>query len=112
MAFAGNASTVSSHAALRLLSKSSNQAAFVASTNSAPDGGGGTYSYVASDVSSGCLFAGSLSGTTLTVTSITNGALVIGLSVNRADTGVSVGTITAFGTGTGGLGTYTLSASG
>jgi hypothetical protein len=112
MAFTGNASTISSHAALRLLSKSTNQTAFVASTDSAPDGGGGTYTFVPSDVSSGCLFAGSLSGTTLTVTSVTNGVLVIGLSVNRGDTGVTVGTITAFVTGTGGLGTYTLSASG
>jgi hypothetical protein len=111
MGFSGNASTVASHAALRLLSSSSNQTAFVAAANAAPDGGGGTYTYVASNTSFGSLFTGSVSGTTLTVAAVTNGALAIGLSVNRGDTGTSIGTIVALGTGTGGTGTYTLGAS-
>lgn len=111
MAFTGNASIITSHAALRLLSHSIDQTALVMSANTAPDGGGGTYVYVATDTSSGCTFIGSVSGTTLTVTSVTNGALAIGLSVNRSDTGATIGTITPGGTGTGGTGTYFLSAS-
>src|SRR5882724_8048040 len=111
MAFTGNASTVATHAALRLLSKSTYQTAFVASTSAAPDGGGGTYIYVASDTTSGCLFTGSVSGTTLTVTAVTNGVLAVGLSINRGDTGATTGMISALGTGTGGTGTYILSAS-
>jgi hypothetical protein len=111
MAFTGNASTISSHAALRLLSHTVDQTAFVMSANTAPDGGGGTYVYVATDTSSGCMFTGSASGTTLSVTSVTNGALTTGFSVNRSDTGASIGTIIPGGSGTGGTGTYTLSAS-
>src|SRR5581483_6135879 len=115
MAFTGNAAVVSSHPTLRLLSSSSNQTAFVAAAQAAPDGGGGTYSYVSGDTTSGCLFTGSVSGTTLTVSSVSNGALAAGLIVNRGDTGASIGTILPFGTGgttgTGNTGTYALSAS-
>ncbi len=111
MGFTGNAATVSSYAALRLLSKSTNQTAFVMAASSAPDGGGGTFAYISSDTSSGCLFTGSVSGTTLTVSAVTNGALAVGLSINRGDTGATIGTIVSFGTGTGGTGTYNLSAS-
>lgn len=53
---------------------------------------------------------GSISGTTLTITDAPTGALYIGSVI--AGTGVTAGTtIAAFGTGTGGVGTYTVSAS-
>lgn len=53
---------------------------------------------------------GSISGTTLTITAVSAGALAIGSTITG--TGVTAGTrITAFGTGTGGAGTYTVSAS-
>lgn len=55
---------------------------------------------------------GSISGTTLTIAAspAPTGALYIGAVI--VGTGVTVGTtITAFGTGTGGAGTYTVSAS-
>lgn len=55
-------------------------------------------------------FTGSISGTILTVSSVTSGAITIGSSING--TGVSENTIvTAFRTGTGGTGTYTVSVS-
>ena len=53
---------------------------------------------------------GSISSTTLTVTAIQSGKLVVGQTI--AGSGVtSATTITALGTGTGNLGTYTVSAS-
>jgi hypothetical protein len=53
---------------------------------------------------------GSISGTTLTISAVSSGKLYINSLVSG--TGVSAGTyITAFGTGTGGAGTYTVSAS-
>jgi len=53
---------------------------------------------------------GAISGTTLTVSAVTSGVIYIGAVI--VGTGVTVGTsITAFGTGTGGAGTYTVSAS-
>jgi hypothetical protein len=57
------------------------------------------------------VFAGSVSGTTLTITAQLSGdALVLGQYI--AGTGVTAGSyVTAFVTGTGGAGTYTLSAS-
>jgi hypothetical protein len=52
---------------------------------------------------------GSISGTTLTVSAVTSGVIYIGAVI--VGTGVTVGTsITAFGTGTGAAGTYTVSA--
>lgn len=55
-------------------------------------------------------WTGSISGTTLTVTSVSQGQLFTGQVFSG--TGVSAGTlITAFGTGTGGVGTYTVSIS-
>jgi hypothetical protein len=55
-------------------------------------------------------FVGSISGTTLTVTSVSQGALAVGQVISGP--GVATGTaITALGTGTGGSGTYTLSKS-
>ena len=54
-------------------------------------------------------FTGSISGTTLTVTAVASGKLKVGAAI---DTGAAAGTkITALGTGTGGTGTYTVSAS-
>lgn len=56
------------------------------------------------------IVTGSISGTTLTVTSVTSGTLQIGQTIEG--TGVTNGTIIkAFGTGSGGAGTYTVSAS-
>jgi hypothetical protein len=53
---------------------------------------------------------GMLAGTTLTVLSVTSGVIYVGAVISG--TGVTVGTtITAFGTGTGGAGTYTVSVS-
>lgn len=54
------------------------------------------------------VFTGSISGTTLTVSSVTSGALAVGQYVQGAAPGT---TITALGTGTGGVGTYTVSVS-
>jgi hypothetical protein len=49
-------------------------------------------------------------GTTLTVTAVTNGVLAVGQTISG--TGITAGTtITALGTGIGGTGTYTVSAS-
>jgi hypothetical protein len=57
------------------------------------------------------VFAGSVSGTTLTITATLSGdALALGQFIGG--TGVTAGSyVTAFGTGSGGAGTYTLSAS-
>ena len=59
---------------------------------------------------SAAVFTGSITGTTLTVTSITNGTIAIdqalfGVGVTQATV------ITALGTGTGGIGTYTVNLS-
>lgn len=58
------------------------------------------------------LFTASISGTTMTVSSVTSGTLAVGQTIlpltNTLPSGV---TITALGTGTGGTGTYTLSSS-
>ena len=65
-----------------------------------------------------CLFTGSISGTTLTVTSVSQGVLRPGVrfeqSVNPAYPAVTIApgtTITGYGTGTGGTGTYTINNS-
>lgn len=53
---------------------------------------------------------GAISGTTLTVSAVTSGALAVGQVLSG--TGITAGTyITGLGTGTGGTGTYTVSAS-
>lgn len=58
----------------------------------------------------GATVTGSISGTTLTVTAVSSGVLAIGQTISG--TGVTGGTtITAFGTGNGNTGTYTVSAS-
>ena len=67
---------------------------------------GGAYFYGIDDAQ----FTGSISGTTLTVSSVAYGSVVVGQTISG--TGVTGGTkITAYGTGTGGSGTYTVSAS-
>lgn len=59
---------------------------------------------------SAAAFTGSISANTLTVSAITAGALVIGSVITGA--GVTAGTtITGFGTGSGGVGTYTVNNS-
>jgi len=60
---------------------------------------------------SDAVVTGSISASTLTVTAVTSGALAVGQIITG--TNVQYGTrITALGTGTGGAGTYTVSASG
>jgi type IV pilus assembly protein PilY1 len=62
----------------------------------------------------GATFTGSISGTTLTVTAVSSGTILVGqsLSSNASGTDVSSNTrISSLGTGTGGIGTYTLSKS-
>ena len=52
---------------------------------------------------------GSIAGSTLTVSSVTSGSLAIGQTISDAAGGILPGTaITAFGSGTGGTGTYTV----
>ena len=56
----------------------------------------------------GAVVTATISGTTLTVSAVSSGTLHIGQTIQGA--GVTLGTIiTAFGTGSGGTGTYTLS---
>lgn len=58
----------------------------------------------------GAVVTGSIAGTTLTVTAVTSGKLAVGQTISGS--GVTAGTtITALGTGIGGTGTYTVSAS-
>lgn len=59
--------------------------------------------------SGAAVFTGSITGTTLTVSAVTSGTIAVGQ--NLIGSGVTAGTtITALGTGTGGTGTYTVSA--
>jgi len=60
--------------------------------------------------SQGFIGTGSISGTTLNISAVTSGTLAVGSVV--AGTGVTFGTtITAFGSGSGGTGTYTVNKS-
>ena len=84
-------------------------------------GTGGVGTYTVSDsqtvastainsTASPAIMTGSISGTTLTVSAVTSGTLKIGQTIEGS--GVTDGTIIkAFGTGSGGAGTYTVSAS-
>jgi hypothetical protein len=84
-------------------------------------GTGGTGTYTVSNsqtvastsintVASPAIVTGAIAGTTLTVSAVTSGTLRIGQTIEG--TGVTDGTIIkAFGTGSGGVGTYTVSAS-
>lgn len=63
-----------------------------------------------SSAAAAAVFTAAITGTTLTVASVASGTLYLGQTVQGA--GVTADTmITAFGTGTGGAGTYTVSAS-
>ena len=58
----------------------------------------------------GAVFTASISGTTMTVSAVTSGTVLVGAVISG--TGVTAGTrITAYGTGTGGTGTYTVDTS-
>jgi hypothetical protein len=67
------------------------------------------YSWRISSPSS-AVFTGSVSGTTLTVTAVTNGTIGIGQSLFGLNV-TSETVITALGTGSGGVGTYTINIS-
>lgn len=57
-------------------------------------------------------FTGSISGTTLTVSAVASGTLAVGQTISDVTGNLVVGTtITALGTGSGGTGTYIVSAS-
>jgi hypothetical protein len=58
----------------------------------------------------GAVVTGSISGTTLTVTAVTSGTLFLGQTI-EGSTVTNQTIITAFGTGTGGAGTYTVNNS-
>lgn len=78
-------------------------------TGGAPTGNV-TFALDSSQAASAAVVTGSIATTTLTVTGVTSGALAVGALIKG--TGVTAGTrITAFLTGTGGTGTYTVSAS-
>lgn len=62
-----------------------------------------------SATSAAAVFTGSISGTTLTVSAVSSGTLAVGQAISG--NGVTVATITALGTGSGGTGTYTISVS-
>ena len=67
---------------------------------------------VGSNNTAGAVVDGSISGDTLTVTAVTSGALAVGQWISGGDAlnAISPGTtITAFGSGSGGTGTYTIS---
>jgi len=82
-------------------------------------GGTGTYTVSKSQTvastsinaaASPAIFSATISGTTMTVASVSSGTIVIGQTIVGA--GITDGTIiTALGTGSGGAGTYTVSAS-
>ncbi len=73
-------------------------------------GGNGTYIVNNSQTVASRTMTATGSDTTLTVTGITSGVLMVGDTLSG--TGVTTGTtITAFGTGTGGIGTYTVNNS-
>lgn len=58
-----------------------------------------------------CIFSGTISGTTLTVSELHAGTITVG-AVLLANSGIAANTyITGFGTGTGGVGTYTVNNS-
>lgn len=95
--------------ATRAYSAASADTATTAGTvTSATSNGFGVRAVVPSPITSAA-FTGSVSGNTLTVSSVSSGTLFIGEVVNASGVPNNT-TITAFGTGTGGAGTYTLSS--
>lgn len=83
---------------------------FVEGYRTPGDGGGGWYNYQSGDVTSGCVFTGSISGSVLTVTAVTQGIMGVGqrLHTNGIINLASGTGIASLGTGTGGPGTYNL----
>lgn len=70
----------------------------------------GTTDFVAVGAAAAAVVTASITGTTLNVTAVTSGALAVGTTITG--TGITAGTyITAWNSGTGGIGTYTVSAS-
>lgn len=65
-----------------------------------------TYTAYTTDYTS--VFTGSITGTVLTVSAVASGALAVGQTIIGASTGT---TISSFGTGTGGVGTYNINNS-
>lgn len=99
--------TVSSVDAICLLDKTKVTQAFALGWGGINDGGGGPYALDTNDTTSGAYFTGSISGNTLTVTAVANGALAVGQRITG--NGIASRTyITALGTGSGGVGTYTV----
>ncbi len=106
----GAARVVNSMAALRALPKTGAQNVFVTGyRNDTTYRGGGKYNLNASDVTTGAFFVGSISGTVLTITSIINGTIAVGEQLNWNGSDQSIYLVPG-GTGTGGAGTYNLSA--
>jgi hypothetical protein len=69
----------------------------------------GTVQYpIAASAYTNAVFTGSMSGNTLTVSAMTVGALAVGQTIIDENVAPNT-TITALGTGTGGVGTYTIS---
>lgn len=99
--------TTTSIDAICLLDHTKVSNAFGLGWQSINDGGGGPYAYDSSDTTTGAFVTGNISGTTLTVTAVTNGTLAVGQRISG--NGIASRTyITALGTGIGGDGTYTL----
>ena len=82
-------------------------------------GGAGTYTVSNSQTAASgrynsaqinCVFTGSTSGTTLTVSAVSSGTLHAGMTITNSSLTTKT-VITALGTGTGGAGTYTISNS-
>lgn len=100
--------TVNSIDAISVLDKTKISQVFALGASQIVDGGGGPFAFDPSDTTSGAYGTGSIAGTTLTISAITNGTFAVGQRVSG--NGVASWTyITALGTGTGGVGTYTVS---
>lgn len=72
-------------------------------------GGGGAFFYDTGDTTTGAVFTASFSGYTMTVTAVTNGTINVGDRIITNDGGFN-NFVAAFGTGSGGVGTYTMSS--
>lgn len=96
-------------AAVRTATSAATQSVEVMGHNTVSDGQGGTFAYNPADQTSGCVCIGSSAGTVLTVNTVTSGTVVVGQTLCSSVTGLPLATITSFGTGSGGSGTYNLS---
>ncbi len=107
--FNGSFKVLSSMSALRQNNGALNGQLFLTGYDTVGDGGGGPYSEISTGTW-GALANGSITGTTLTISSVTSGAFLIGQAVSGPN--VQEGTyIVSFGTGSGGTGTYTVNQS-